>query len=216
MNTSIATTLRTLTADTERLLADRLRPIGITVPQMQFLTDLAANPDHCGADLAKASHVSAQTGTTILQNLVAKRLITVRHVPGKGRRNRVTVTARGTETLSRAQAAVADVEKQLAALLGTETSRRMATTLTALQPHRPTRTPKPKKKTAGALPQRISDIASKSERLHQRCREWAQTVGDTDSVPDYVALQLGTQAQIDWLVAGGTWKPDGGSYRISN
>lgn len=215
MNTPITTTLRTLTADTDRLLADRLKPIGITVPQWQFLTVLAANPDHCGADLAEASHVTPQTGTTILQNLVTKRLITVQPATGQGRRNKITITSLGTETLGKAQEAVAEVETRLAGLLGTDASSQPAGTVTALQQYLPTRTWYPKKP-AKPLPQRVNAIADKAERLHQSCRDWAaSTAGDT-VVPAYVALRFGTQAQIDWLVAGGTWKPDGNGYRIGD
>lgn len=140
MNNSITTTLRTLTGDIERLLADRLRPLDLTVPQMQFLADFAANPGHSGADAARASHISAQTGTTILRNLTVKQYITVRHVPGAGRRNEITVTARGKNVLGQAQEAVGDVEKRLAALLGTEAAFRLGFAVSALDPHLSKRT----------------------------------------------------------------------------
>lgn len=130
----LATTLRTLTGDTERLLGARLHPLGLTVPQMQFLAYFAANPGHSGADAARDSHVSPQTGTTILRNLTAKHLITVQHVPGNGRRNDVTVTPRGKDLLGQAQEAVADVEQRLAVLLGTKAAARLNRAATALEP----------------------------------------------------------------------------------
>lgn len=134
MNDSITTVLRSLAGDVERLLADRLRPIGITVSQMQFLAYFAANPGHSGADAARDSHVSPQTGTTILQNLTSKQLITVQHMAGGGRRNDVTVTPRGKDLLGQAQEAVADVEQRLAALLGTKAAARLNRAVAALEP----------------------------------------------------------------------------------
>lgn len=138
--TPLTATLRALTNGTERLLADRLRHLDLTVPQMEFLAILAANPGHSGADAAKDAHVSPQAGTTILRNLTVKQLITVRHVPGKGRRNEITVTAHGKDVLGQAQEAIADVEKRLAALLGTEAASRLGFTVSALEPHLPKRT----------------------------------------------------------------------------
>lgn len=129
--------LRALANDTERLLIDRLRPLDLTVPQLRFLADFAANPDHCGADAARASHISAQTGTTILQNLITKRFITVQHVPGNGHRNDVTVTARGKDVLNQALEAVAGVEERLTDLLGDVAVLKLGDALAVLRPHLP-------------------------------------------------------------------------------
>lgn len=216
MNDSITTTLRVLAGDTERLLAERLRPVGLTVAQMQFLTVLAANPGHCGADVAGAVHVTPQTGTTVLRNLVSKRLITVRRVPGMGHRNRISVTARGKETLGRAQDAVADVDKRLAALLGAEARFRLADSINALQPHLPRQETQSKKPTDRPTPKRATRTAAKADELHRRCLNWTTTVGNGSAVPAYVALQFGTQTQIELLVADGRWVPDGDGYRINN
>lgn len=216
MNDSITATLRALTGDTERLLTEQLRPIGLTVPQMQFLTVLTANPGHCGADVAEAVHVSPQTGTTVLQNLVAKRLITVRHVPGKGRRHKITVTARGKKALDQATEAVADVEKRLAALLGPEAAFRMADAIGALQPHLPSRMWQTKRSAAKTQPKQENANADKVDQLHRHCLDWAATVGEPGTVPGHVARQFGTQAQIDLLVESGRWKPDGDGYRIND
>lgn len=139
MNNTITTTLRTLAHDTEWLLADRLRHLDLTVPQLEYLAILAANPDHSGADTARDAHVSPQTGTTILRNLITKQLITVRHVPGAGRRNEITVTAHGKDTLGQAQEAVADVEKRLRTLLGPDAVRQLGDAVTSLQKHLPKR-----------------------------------------------------------------------------
>lgn len=130
----LITTLRALTGDTERLLGARLRPLGLTAPQLQFLAYFAANPGHSGADAARDSHVSPQTGATILQNLTIKQLITVQHMAGGGRRNEVTVTTRGKDLLGQAQEAVADVEKRLAALLGTKAAARLNRAVATLEP----------------------------------------------------------------------------------
>lgn len=74
-DTTVSTTLRALTSSAGRLLSERLRPLDLTVPQFEFLTVLAADPSLNGAAVAKAAHVSAQTGTTILHNLAIKQLI---------------------------------------------------------------------------------------------------------------------------------------------
>lgn len=139
MNDSITTSLRALANGTERMLADRIRHLDLTVPQLEYLAILAANPDYSGADTAEEAHVSPQTGTTILRNLIIKRLITVRHVPGMGRRNEITVTAHGKNTLGQAQEAVADVEKRLRALLGPEAASMLNGAVTSLQKHLPKR-----------------------------------------------------------------------------
>lgn len=137
MNNPVTTVVHVLANDTERLLVDRLRPIDVTVPQLRFLTYFAANPGHAAADACRDSHVSPQTGTTILQNLIAKRFVTVERVPGGGRRNEVTVTDQGKDVLDRTMKAIADVEKLLAGLLGDATVHELGNAVTALEPHLP-------------------------------------------------------------------------------
>jgi DNA-binding MarR family transcriptional regulator len=215
VNNTVTAALRALTADTETILTGRLRPIGITVPQMEFLTILAADPTHSGSSAAKAAHVSPQTGTTVLHNLAARRLITVKHVRGTGRRNTIALTAAGRRTLAQAREAVADVEGRLKALLGTEAVAKIADTTSALQPHLPPRGWQPKTTARVPLPQRSNTDADKASLLHRQCRDWAQALG-AGTVPGHVALQFGTQAQIDQLIAAGTWKPDGNDYRIGD
>lgn len=226
--TPLTTTLRALAGDTERLLGDRLRPTGITVPQLEFLTWIAAHPECCGADVAEAVHVSPQTGTTVLHNLLAKKLIRVK--PAKGRRNSITVTARGTAAVAQAQDAVAEVEKHLAAALGGDVAHAFAGAVTALQPHLPQRgwqrkpkattNSKSKAKARAAKPKARRDPLAgdriKAEQLDQHCREWAATVGNSQFVPDHVAAQYGTQAQIDLLVVARRWSPEHNGYRLND
>lgn len=216
---STVAALRALTSDTERILSDRLRPAGVTVPQLEFLSYIAANPKCCGADIAEAVHVSPQTGTTVLGNLVGKRLITVKPAP-KGRRNTITVTARGAAVITQAQNAVADVEKHLAAALGKDTARSLAGAVTALQPHLPQRGWHSEKSASRAKPKALRDLLggdrAQAEVLDQRCREWAATVGDGRFVPDHVAGQFGTEAQVDLLVVARRWSPEYNGYHLND
>jgi DNA-binding MarR family transcriptional regulator len=216
MNNPVTTTLRCLTGDVERLLADRLQPVGLTVPQMQFLADFAANPGHCGADASTACHVSPQTGTTIMQNLVAKRYITAKRLAGHGRRHQVTVTARGKEALARAVEAVADVEKQVTEILGPDVTNRLATAVTDLQPHLPARGWRPQRSRPAVVSRRAKNDPDKADQLDRRCRQWADTFGKPGFVPDYIANQYGTQPHIDHLVASGRWAPEETGYRIND
>lgn len=214
MNDSVTTTLRSLTGDVERILTDRLQPVGLTVPQMQFLAYFAAGTDRCGADAARDSHVSPQTGTTILQNLAAKKYIATK--AGHGRRNRITVTARGKEALSRAQDAVADVEKQVATLLGENTVTQIANALTQVQPHLPQRGWRPDRPQPTLVPKRAKNDPDKADELDRRCRQWADAFGKPGFVPDYIASQFGAQPHIDHLVASGRWAPEDTGYRIKD
>lgn len=125
MTTPVTTTLRALTATTETLLSQRLRPIGITVPQMEFLAAFAENPGACGAEVARECHVTPQTGTSILGGLTRRGLIKSEWIPGTGRRLAVTVTPAGHRTLAKARAATQDVVGKLGALLGPESAARM-------------------------------------------------------------------------------------------
>lgn len=126
MNSTVTADLRALTASIERQMRDRLQPVGLTVPQMELLAVLDADPAHNGTSAARAAHVSPQTGTAILHNLAVKQLITVKHVSGTGRRNTITVTDAGRKALTQAREAVADVNERLAVLLGPEVVARIA------------------------------------------------------------------------------------------
>jgi len=193
------------------------------VPQMEFLAIFDANPQYSGADAAKAAHVTPQTSSTVMQNLAAKRLIAVKQIRGAGHRNNVTVTKRGAEVLTQAREAVADVEKRLSALLGSEAAFRMADSINALKPYLPERTPNPKAWPKTAKPSRkkaknlqSAGVSDGAEKLDRYCREWAASINQGTVVPAYVARQFGTQAHIDQLVTAGRWKPDGNNYRIAD
>lgn len=145
----LASTLRALANSAERMLGDRLQSVGITVPQLEFLTFIAANPGCCGADAAEAAHVSPATGTTVLNNLVAKRLIETEPAY-KGHRNSIAITEAGVEVIAQAQCAVVKVEKRLAAALGAQAVRKLPNAVEALQPHLPPRAWRRNGKTAAA------------------------------------------------------------------
>lgn len=151
MTTPITTTLRALTADTETLLARSLRPFGITVPQLEFLAEFAATPGSCGADAAKACHVTPQTGTAVMRGLTRRGLVKAKHIPGNGRRHTVTVTPTGHATLAAVRDATRSVEELLDALLGARGVELLQTSSDALGVEVASRpVPKPRSTATGA------------------------------------------------------------------
>lgn len=136
-------TLRAVARDTSNLLGEQLRPVGLTVPQYEFLATLAANPDYSGAQAAHANHITPQTGTILLQNLTAQGLITAVWIKGTGRRHTITVTDAGHEVLAKANAIAEQVENKVAKRLGEIACRK----LQAIH-GKPTPAPKTPKKVA--------------------------------------------------------------------
>lgn len=118
--TPITAALRAIAGDATRILQNKLRSLDITPAQLDFLTTVADNPSHCGTDVARDNHISAQTVNTIKQNLIIRGLITVTRMAGAGRRNTITITEAGHRVLTEARQVSAKVESEFASLLGDE------------------------------------------------------------------------------------------------
>lgn len=204
-------TLRAVARDVSNSLGEQLRPLGLTVPQAEFLAAVAAMPGCSGADAARACHITPQTGTILLRNLTAQGLITAVRIAGAGRRHIITVTDAGHEALAKAQAITAGMETDLTSRLGDTARRKLreihATAAARTPKARPTPTPSAAKPVSAGR---------RAMRIHDRCRAWAADTSTPDFVPEYIAHAFGTPALVDQLVTTGTWKPDGNGYRIKD
>jgi DNA-binding MarR family transcriptional regulator len=225
MTTPITTTLRALTADTEALLSARLRPLGITVAQLEFLAVFAAAPDCNGSEAARACHVTPQTGTSVMRGLVRRGLIETKHIPGGGRRLTIAVTPDGHRRLNKGRDAVKDVEKHLDALFGTwgvELLEVASDAVSAEVANRPAPKCKPKakavvrtkvgKKKPGKTPRKTRPAAPAPADLHTRAQAWSTDHHSPGRIPAASVTRLGTRAQIRQLLADGTWTADGDHY----
>jgi DNA-binding MarR family transcriptional regulator len=101
---------------------DALRPVGVTASQYAVLTALDREPGLSNADLARAAFVTAQSMQGIVANLERDSLIKRTTDPAHKRILRTELTAAGRKALSRADAAVADIEGQM--LNGLDAKRR--------------------------------------------------------------------------------------------
>jgi len=203
--------LRSVARDVSNTLDRQLRPLGVTVPQVEFLTALATNPGCSGADASRACHITPQTGTILLHNLTAQGLIEATRIPGTGRRHTIAVTDAGHEVLAKASAIIGAAEDALATRLGVITCRK-------LQGIHSTPTAAAKKRPATARHKKpaIGGHAAGTAGVHDRCRAWAADTSNPNFVPEHIAHAFGTPALVDQLVTAGTWKPDGNGYRIKD
>jgi len=116
----LTTTVRNLQLDISYLMADALRPLGMTPAQYQLLSVLVeAGEPITVTEAARDCHVTAQTAHTAAEALVRSGML--RKEPqkkGKGRRRPVTVTTRGRTVLADARRATAPLDAQLAKALG--------------------------------------------------------------------------------------------------
>ncbi len=206
-NTPITATLRAVAGDAAHLLREQLRPLHLTVPQMEFLAVFADRPGSSGADAARANHVTPQTGTTIIRSLAAAGLVTVAHAPGEGRRITVTVTTAGHELLAKARQATSDTEAIVAGALGAATCTSLNNARKRLSSRHE---PPPQRIHRGPTPSKAA-IA-----LDARCRGWADATGTPEAVSQYIATRYGSAAIIAELIARGLWYPDGDNYRFSS
>lgn len=211
----LSAALRAAAGNATTLLNEKLRPLGLTAPQVDFLATFDAHPEYCGAQAAAANHVTPQTGTTIIANLKRHGLIKARYIRGEGRRHTITVTPSGRRALEDARAAVAEVEARLAEVVGDGGALRIrgaSETLGQVLADRPKH-----HVVRAAVPKgRQIKNSAPADKLLAKCRAWAEATDSPGFVPEYVAAQFGTQAQIDQLVAVGAFKPDGNGFRITD
>lgn len=108
-----------------------LRPLELTVSQYSALEVLAQRPGVSGAELARATFVSRQSATLVLQGLERRGLLARAAVAPHGRALPVELTDAGRRQLRTASAAVRAVERQMLTPLTTDAQRRLLADLTA-------------------------------------------------------------------------------------
>ncbi len=103
----------------ERALAD----LDVTVPQFVVLTMIAAYPGVSGADLARLTFLTPQTINVIVRNLERDEAIEKSAHATHGRILQLTATAKGLALLKRCRTRVAEIEAEMAGLLGRDEER---------------------------------------------------------------------------------------------
>ncbi|MBN9089490.1 MAG: MarR family transcriptional regulator [Reyranella sp.] len=103
----------------DRALVDQ----GLTSPQFAVLTMIVAYPGASGADLARLAFLTPQTINVIVRNLERDGAIEKTAHATHGRILRLSATAKGHALLKRCRARVAELEAELAGLLGRDEQR---------------------------------------------------------------------------------------------
>ncbi|GAA0538959.1 putative transcriptional regulator, MarR family protein [Saccharopolyspora subtropica] len=88
---------------------ERLRPLGLSVPQYASLQALHDTPGITGSELARRAFVSRQSMNVLLQGLERRGLVERSSEPGPRRERGTVLTAAGEELLIRAREDVAAV-----------------------------------------------------------------------------------------------------------
>jgi DNA-binding MarR family transcriptional regulator len=111
--TTIAERLGVLIKETQALLHqrmdERLRPLGLSVPQYACLTALHDTPGITGSELARRTFVSRQSMNVLLQGLEKRGLIERSPDPGPRRERATELTPEARSLLARARTQVAGV-----------------------------------------------------------------------------------------------------------
>jgi DNA-binding MarR family transcriptional regulator len=102
---------------------EALVEMGVTTPQFSVLTMIAAYPGVSGADLARLTFLTPQTINVIVRNLERDGAVEKSAHATHGRILRLHATARGQALLKRCRGRVAEVEAELAGLLGKDEER---------------------------------------------------------------------------------------------
>lgn len=109
-----------------------LAEMGVTTPQFSVLTMIAAYPGVSGADLARLTFLTPQTINVIVRNLERDGAIKKTAHATHGRILRLHATAQGQALLKRCRGRVAEVEAELAGLLGKDEERLVRRWLSAV------------------------------------------------------------------------------------
>jgi DNA-binding MarR family transcriptional regulator len=105
---------RTVTGLRGKIIGELL-PLNLTFPQYICLQSLAVEPDQSNADLARRVDVSPQAMNGVLRALLESGLVDRPATAETGRALPARLTARGAQTLQRADAAVRRVEERVLA-----------------------------------------------------------------------------------------------------
>ena len=102
-------------------VAAELSPLGLGLPEFVCLRILAQYPGRTSAELARATHVTAQATNQLLHRLEALGAVNRPETAAAGRALPAELSDEGRELLARAERAVAAVDEQvLAGLTATE------------------------------------------------------------------------------------------------
>jgi DNA-binding MarR family transcriptional regulator len=112
----------------DRALSDQ----GLTSPQFAVLTMIVAYPGASGADLARLTFLTPQTINVIVRNLERDGAIEKTAHATHGRILRLSATAKGLALLKRCRVRVAELETELADLLGRDEQRMVRKWLSAV------------------------------------------------------------------------------------
>lgn len=107
-----------------------LRPLELTVPQYSCLELLGQRPGLSGSELARATFVTRQSMSLVLQGLERRGLLTRPDVPDRGKALPTQLTAAGRRQLRTASEAVRAVELRMLAVLPPGAERRLCQDLT--------------------------------------------------------------------------------------
>lgn len=88
---------------------ERLRPLGLSVPQYACLQALHDLPGITGSELARRAFVTRQSMSVLLQGLERRGLVVRSNSPGPRRERGAALTSPAGELLSRAHKEVADL-----------------------------------------------------------------------------------------------------------
>ena len=109
-----------------------LAELGVTTPQFAVLTMIVAYPGLSGADLARLTALTPQTINVIVRNLERDGAVEKTAHATHGRVLRLDATPKGRALLKRCRARVAEIEADVAALLGKDEERLVRRWLSAV------------------------------------------------------------------------------------
>lgn len=92
---------------------EKLRPLGVTVPQYAVLNALETEPGASNAQLARQAFVTPQSMQGIISNLEKLGLIARSPDPEHGRIQKTKLTQRGQKTVRQAHAIATQIEAML-------------------------------------------------------------------------------------------------------
>lgn len=115
--------LRQAQASVRGAMDRTLSDLGVTSPQFAVLTMIVAYPGVSGADLARLTYLTPQTINVIVGNLERDGAIEKSAHATHGRILRLHATAKGQALLKRCRSRIADIESEIAALLGKDEER---------------------------------------------------------------------------------------------
>lgn len=112
-------------------MEQRLRPIGLSVPQYACLQALHDTPGITGSELARRAFVSRQSMNVLLQGLERRGLVERSSAPGPRRERHTALTPFAEDLVGQARGEVADLADQMTSRIRTEDLHRLRQSLTA-------------------------------------------------------------------------------------